>query len=509
MKQSNHELLILAIDLGVTNLKIGVYDKQGNCKGSARLATSCEQPETGITIHHSEDYLSGIIRGLKQLSGNYPVDLYGVEAVCISGMMGAAIGVDGDWNDITTLSTNLDTRYSPQVREMQKLNASGMARFSGTTFPAWGAKLLWWKKEFPELYRRVEKFMFLGGYIIGRLAGHTPAEALTDNTYLEQTGLADTLAGEWSGELVSGFSLDMKKLPRICRPTDIAGHLSSEMAGKTGLRSGIPIVAGGGDKPVGALGAGITRPGMILNESASFGAFTVCTDRFDTDTFCGMSELVPSPLPGLYYPTFGLMGSGLSLAWMATLFSGDRKDANRLLETLEVKAAMLPPGSEGLMAIGLLEGRPYPVYPEIRGLWIGHTLHHRQEHFYRAMLESYAYEYRFFYDKVKSVVKSPDASVTVIGGGAGCSLWNQIKSDVLGLEYRCLNRDDATLLGNVLIAGSAIGIYDDLKTAGRAFIRTERSFRPDPDLYKTYGKLYDTYIELIESNRKIFQDLSS
>jgi sugar (pentulose or hexulose) kinase len=66
-----------------------------------------------------------------------------------------------------------------------------------------------------------------------------------------------------------------------------------------------------------------------------------------------------------------------------------------------------------------------------------------------------------------------------------------------------------TLLGNVLIAGRAIGIYDDLKTAGEAFIRTERTFRPDPGRTKTYGKYYELYLRLIESNRKIYQDLSN
>ena len=47
------------------------------------------------------------------------------------------------------------------------------------------------------------------------------------------------------------------------------------------------------------------------------------------------------------------------------------------------------------IAIGLLGGRSYPSDPSIRGMWLGHSWFHRKEHFYRALLESFAYEYAY------------------------------------------------------------------------------------------------------------------
>ncbi|HEB33019.1 MAG TPA: hypothetical protein ENI15_19415 [Spirochaetes bacterium] len=155
-------------------------------------------------------------------------------------------------------------------------------------------------------------------------------------------------------------------------------------------------------------------------------------------------------------------------------------------ELLDEKAGKLSPGSDGLLSVSLLGGRGYPSDPDIKGMWIGHTWSHKKAHFYRSMLESFAYEYGFVLNVMKKNYPEINFSeVRVIGGGARSGLWNQIKCDVTGLKYTKLTRDDFTLLGDVLIAGHAVGIYKDLKEVSQKYATKDKNYVPDRDNQKS------------------------
>ena len=68
-------------------------------------------------------------------------------------------------------------------------------------------------------------------------------------------------------------------LPRIVDSNTVVARLSEEAADACGLRQGTPLVAGAGDKPAGAFGAGLVSPGLLIDESASFGALSLCVDN--------------------------------------------------------------------------------------------------------------------------------------------------------------------------------------------------------------------------------------
>ena len=55
--------------------------------------------------------------------------------------------------------------------EMLEQAREQILRQCGTNASYFGSKVLWWKNEFPDLYRRCEKFVFLGGYVAGKMAG--------------------------------------------------------------------------------------------------------------------------------------------------------------------------------------------------------------------------------------------------------------------------------------------------------------------------------------------------
>jgi xylulokinase len=257
----------------------------------------------------------------------------------------------------------------------------------------------------------------------------------------------------------------------------------------------------------------VVDPGVLVDESASFGALSLCADKYVPDLAHRTLENLPSPVPGHYLPSCYLFGSGVTHAWFRDVFGEEEKRlafeaGSSAFSLLDEKASKVPAGSEGLLALGLFGGRGYPSDPDIKGLWIGHSWAHKKEHFYRALLESFAYEYGCILEAMKR--NHPGLAyneIRVIGGGSRSELWNQIKADVLGVPYARLSRDDYTLLGDVLMAGSAVGVFPDLAAAARKHIQVTKRYLPDASRHARYRRYLELYQGLFDSTRSTFQGL--
>ena len=504
---------LIAIDVGVSLIKVGVYDEDGRVMAVATRPAPARQPAPGTFIQ-SPDELYDITRDtLRRAVLESGVPKASVAAIAVSGAMGGAMGVDAHWRPVTEWSIVSDTRFMNCAQSMLQAAHGTILTRSGTNLPVLGAKILWWKDSFPDAFARAAKFVVIGSCIAARLGGIDIEDAFIDRTYLSFTGIADLGRDGWSSELCNLFDVDVARLPRIVPSNSIIGGLTHETAIECSLLPGTPIVAGAGDKPAGTLGAGLVSPGLIIDESASFSALSLCIDRYRPDTEHRTLENLPSPLPGLFLPSVFLNGSGLTHAWFADTFGSEERRAAAqkgasVYDVLAGKAAAVPPGSEGLIAIGLFGGRNYPNDPAIRGMWLGHSWFHRKEHFYRALLESFAYEYAM----VLAVMREnyPDASfeeIRVIGGGARSALWNQIKADVLGVRYVGLSRDDCALLGDVLLAGSAVGIYDDPGRQASRFAVKRGVWEPDEHRNAHYAHYAEIYRGLFDREREVFETL--
>ncbi len=507
------ESFLIAIDVGVSFVKVGVYDREGGRKAVATRRAPCEQPGPGIFIQNADELYDLARDALREAVAQSGATKGSVAAIAVSGAMGGALGVDAHWRPVTEWSIVSDTRFMPHAVAMQEAAHEDILTQSGTNLPVLGAKALWWKKDHPALYGKVAKLVVIGGYIAAKLAGIAIEDAFIDRTYLNFTGIADIGRDDWSAGLCARFGIDPERLPRIIPSNAVIGGLSRETAIECGLRAGIPIVAGAGDKPAGTLGAGLVSPGLVVDESASFGALSLCVDRYVPDTVHRTLENLPSPVPGLFLPSVFLNGSGLTHAWFADTFGAEEKQAAAqggasAFDRLAEKAAAVPPGAEGLIAIGLFGGRSYPSDPAIRGMWLGCSLFHRKEHFYRALLEGIAYEY----GTVLAVMREnyPDLAfdeIRVIGGGARSDVWNQIKADVMGIRYARLARDDATMIGDILLAGSAVGTYTDPAREAARFVVKTRTYEPDPRRTAHYRHYMEIYRGLFDRERTAFEAL--
>ena len=178
-------------------------------------------------------------------------------------------------------------------------------------------------------------------------------------------------------------------------------------------------------------------------------------------------------------------------------------------EYLDSRAAKLPAGSDGLVSINYLQGRFFPPDPAVRGLFVGHTWAHTRTHFYRAILESIAYDHYLTREIIRELL--PDlklGTVTAIGSGAASQLWMQIKADVLQSPYQSLQRSDLSTLGAAIIGGYAVGLFKDVDSITERFARPHRTVQPRQGADQPYQRNIRVYRELFERMRPIYRLLA-
>ena len=162
---------LVGIDAGVSFVKVAVYDTEGTNRATVVKGAPSELPRAGMFLQEA-DVLFGIIKAALREAVEKAVLADGtVEAIGFSGAMAGAMAVDRDWNVVLDWSIISDTRCYPWVTRMLEKDSHRILEQSGTNFPVFGPKMLWWKETEPARYAKAAKFMVLAGYVIGRLAG--------------------------------------------------------------------------------------------------------------------------------------------------------------------------------------------------------------------------------------------------------------------------------------------------------------------------------------------------
>ena len=121
-----------------------------------------------------------------------------------------------------------------------------------------------------------------------------------------------------------------------------------------------------------------------------------------------------------------------------------------------------------------------------------------RDSFARAVLESIAYEYAWYLRVLGEYI--PNLELTearIVGGGARSDVWNQIKADVLGVPYQRLAGDEFGTWGAAMIAGKAVGLYDDLAAVAAAHATPAGpALRPSAEAHALYRPLVDRHVAL-------------
>ncbi|MGI6333128.1 MAG: xylulokinase [Saccharofermentanales bacterium] len=504
------QTLLMAVDLGTSFIKAGVYDLNSKCVAESSEPVRDYRPSPGIFIQKGDELFDSVIACIKSVTELVGERSAQVEAIAFTGQMAGFMGVSKDWEDITTWSCSLDSRYMPYAdRQMTELK-DAFYSISGTNFPQMAPKFAWYTNEFPDQAKKIVKYLMISGYVIGRIGGLAIDEAVMDKSYTSWTGLADVQNGRWSSEICSAVGINRENLPQIVDCNTICGKLSPEYARLTGLKSGIPLVAGAGDKIAGCLGSATVDDGDMVLEASSYGEISCCVPDFRPDIAERRFDILPSAIPGKFFATHFAAGSGITLDWFVNNFARcENQDVGEAFDKLEEKIVNLRPGCNGLTAIGLLGGSSMPSDGDLRGMWMGFDWSHGPEHFYRALVESYTYDFSLAIDRIKALYPEYDTPIVkMIGGGAKSPCWLQMSADIEGKDYVTANRNDVSMWGACILAGNAVGLFKDMRETAKKNIQIEKVYKPNPAMKEIYLKHRNLYRQLLTELRPFYRKIA-
>jgi xylulokinase len=507
---------LIGVDLGTSSTKAALYRTDGTLVAEASADVPLLYPAPGVVEQENDDFYRTAAETVGRCLRESDVDPRRVAAIAFDSQMAGIGSIDEHYEPATRFDSWLDMRCQPYIAYLNEHHADLITRLTGCAPTCdHGPKILWWQHERPEEYARVAKFVTPSAYVAGKMAGLTADRAFMDYTFIHFSGLADNRAGAWSAAICDTLGVEMDVLPEIVEPWRVIGKVTETAAREFGLAPGTPIAAGCGDTAANALGAGIVRPGQVFDVAGTASVLAGTTDRFVADTTHRALLTMRSVIPGLWNPLAYIAGGGQALRWFRDQFFRDEfQDASarrssivtRHYEEMIQEAAAVPPGSEGLFFSPHLGGRICPATPEMRGAWLGFSWGHTRAHFFRAVLESIAYEYAWYLRVLREYIPNLELTETrAVGGGARSDAWNQIKADVLGVPYQRLARSEFGTWGAAMIAGKAAGIYDDLAAVAAAHaLPAGEPIRPSEENHETYRPLVDRHIRLQQQLVEIF-----
>ncbi len=488
---------LIGCDIGTQGTKTVLFDIDGRALADAFEPSNLISPTPGTVEQDPDEIYGSVIRTVRAVIERSGVKSEEIGGLSIDGQMSGIMGIGADFEAVTPYDSWLDTRCSPYVDKIKSTALTLSESLTGCPVTAaHGAKILRWKTEFPEVYKRIKKFVLPSVYVAGRLCALKSDQAFIDYTNIHFSGFADNKNKCWSDELLDIFGVEKSKMPDIVSPTKIIGSISARAAAESGLCEGMPVAAGCGDQAASSLGAGVSQKGDCFDVAGTASVFSCCTDVYSPDLENRTILYARHVIDGLWQPMAYISGGGLCVKWAKESLLMDKFS----YAELEAQADKLPAGTDGLLFIPHFAGRTCPSDLSVRGMFANLSWNHDGAAMFKAVMESIAYEYKMYLDILrKNGAASDITAVCAIGGGAKSACFNQIKADVLGIDYSVSDLRDTAPYGAALVAGAAIGIYGDLAKAAKRRITGTVTVSPNKERHVQYEKYAQEYADLLES----------
>lgn len=494
------EEYLIGIDIGTQGTKAALLDEQLRVISDSFEPSRLLRGKAGEIWQDPSDIYGSCIRTVKELMEKSGVNGRRIQAIGMDSQMAGIMGIGKDGEASAWYDSWLDTRCRKYIPLLEReAGALLLAKSGGPVTNSHAAKMLWWKYERPDVWKRTARFVLPHGYVTGKMTGNKADKAVFDYTCLHFNNFSDNAGKTWNESALGQFGIDPDKMPRIVSPFQIVGTTTEEFAKQTGLISGIPVAAGLGDSAASTFGSGMFEPGTLLDCAGTASILCSVVDAYVPDQKNRTLVMMRSPIDGLWNPLSYIGGGGMCIRWFKDQLTGIRPLS---YERLESEASKVPPGCDGLLFCPHFSGRVLPPRPEIKGAFEGLDFTHTRAHLYRSILEGIAYEYAVYLDIMRDNYAGREfTEMTVVGGGANSSLFNRIKADVLQVTAITCEMGETALAGSAAVAGMAVGLIRDYK-------KTIRNTRLEKTVYEPERKNRGIYDQKIRQYRRMLERLT-
>jgi xylulokinase len=489
---------LLGIDIGSYESKGVLTTLKGKVIAYACVPHGIDFPHPGWAEQDADRvWWQDFITLSRQLVLRSGIEAKEISAIGCSGTAQCVVPLNRDGKPLMpAILYGIDSRAEVEVGEMEKqFGAQKILEHCGHRIIAQdlGPRLLWIKKNRPEVYAEMDSVLTSSSFLVYRLTGN---KVIDIYTAYDSAPMFDIHEYRYRPDM-TGDLVDLKKLPHPLWSTEIAGVVTRTAALETGLAEGTPVIAGTADAASEALSAGLASLGdlMIMYGSSTF--FILKTDRLITSkTLWGDSFLEP----GTFAVAAGMAVGGSLTRWYRDNFAPEelnleKETGKNAYAALAEMARCSRVGSNGLVMLPYFSGERTPFYdPDARGMIFGLTMTHTRADIYRAALESIGYGIRHNIEAMHDTGLEIHRRLAV-GGGIKNRFWLQIVSDILGEEQFVPDQQFGACFGDAFMAGVGIGEFASVSEIDR-WITYQDVVKPDMEHHQVYEKLYRIYRDL-------------
>lgn len=371
-------------------------------------------------------------------------------------------------------------------------------------------RLLWYKREKPELFSKIEHVLSISDWIVYQLTG----KATTDPTQASNTQLMDIRSSQWSPEILEMADLSINLVPEICEPGTLVGNISTAANKSTGLSKASQVGIGGADTQCALLGSSATQPGDVAVVAGNTGPIQLVTSEplIDPDNRLWTGRFL---LPRKWVLEANCGPSGSVLTWFITNIiaplSSEFKELTALaFNRVEQLASEAPVGSFDTVALlgpQIMDATdmttvrpsiflfPPPTSPVVTPISIKEVS--------RALFENICFAIRINLKRIQNFAQCEFKKCIVAGGMTRSSFWRQMLADVTGLKIQCGRVVEASSLGAAICAATAAGFYKSLPEAAHHMVRFHSELSPHKEIHNKYNTYFTRWQTLYNQSTNL------
>ena len=495
---------ILGIDNGGTVSKAAIHATDGRAIAIASRSVPLIVKNPGWTERDMGELWNANVAAIREAVEASGIDAREIAGIVLTGHGNGLYLTDQFGNPVRNGIVSSDSRSQPIVdrwigdgsfkEKCQPITLQSL--FAGGPLPI----LAWLAENEPEVAGKTHYIFMVKDYIRYMMTGEARFEesdaSCTDLYDMKSHELFDSVfklmgAGPWEG-----------KLPPLVKSTEIAGRVLPAVAAATGLAAGTPVVAGLSDISAAPVGSGVVDDDelSIVTGTWSINSYFSPHSIYDENLF--MTSI--APLPDRYLITEASVTSASNLEWfiqnvlkkipaLADASTGELYDlCNDLAFSAEARKS-------NVTFIPYVYGSN--LHPHVDGSFTGLTNADGLAQLLYSIYEGVAFSHEEHINRLRNYTTlKPSGRIT--GGVTKSPRWSQLFADVLGIELQKVDVAESGILGAVIVASYALGIYPTMKEASEAMVPAPETIYPaeDADYQAAFERWMATVAEAERTN---------
>lgn len=414
---------VFTVDIGTSSLKAACISTGGRVLSHTRIRF----PNSERTAIH---WLEALAKAWLHITQNLQI-----QAICISGNGPTLVSVDS--NDYPT-AVYLWNAPLPLASEQNK---------SLATTSLFIPRIVGFKERYSAEFLSATTLFSGPEYMIYALSG-------AKTTILSNPRFKSAY---WNTTELTRLQISPDLLPPFVLHGTIAGTtrpqppaLLQAVPALSSIPTGIPIITGGPDFAVALIGTGAITPGTACDRAGTSEGLNAC---IQTKVNAKGLRTLPSIIDPYWNISALLPNSG-------QLFHDWRKSTGQ--------------HTKGYPEI-MQEIENTPILTSKNG-----DLHEG-----RRLVESIGFSVRKAMDILEEHI-SEKPTYVLSGGQARNKIWTQMKADITGRCFALTQTPDAELMGNAILAYTALGEHASIEQAVQTMVRTQMIYEPNPQNYALY-----------------------